>query len=87
MALACNPSTWEAEAGDLAFPALSALQRKILPLNNIFFKCRPTHGYMILRVRPPGYGRQRQGNLCESEASLVYRANSRTARATQGNTT
>ena len=33
----------------------------------------------------PALGRQRQGDLCEFEASLVYRASSRTARATQRN--
>ena len=33
----------------------------------------------------PGLRRQRQVDLCESEASLVYRGSSRTARATQGN--
>ena len=32
----------------------------------------------------PALRRQKQA-ICESEASLVYRANSRTARATQGN--
>jgi len=31
----------------------------------------------------PTLGRQRQANLCEIRASLVYRANSRTAKATQ----
>ena len=30
-------------------------------------------------------GKQRQEDLCELEASLVYRVSSRTARATQGN--
>jgi hypothetical protein len=30
-------------------------------------------------------GRQRQVDLCESEASLAYRVSSRTVRATQGN--
>jgi hypothetical protein len=33
----------------------------------------------------PPLGRQRQVNLCEFEASLVYRVSSRTARATRGN--
>ena len=33
----------------------------------------------------PEFRRQRQVNLCELEASLVYRASSRTARATQRN--
>ena len=33
----------------------------------------------------PALGRQRQANLCEFEASLVYKINSRTARATQRN--
>jgi hypothetical protein len=31
----------------------------------------------------PELGRQKQANLCELEASLVYRASSRTAKATQ----
>ena len=33
----------------------------------------------------PALRMQRQGNLCEFEASLVYSASSRTARATQRN--
>ena len=33
----------------------------------------------------PALGRQRQVNLCEFEASLVYRVSSRIARATQKN--
>jgi hypothetical protein len=33
----------------------------------------------------PALGGQRQGNLCEFEANMVYRVNSRTARATQRN--
>ena len=33
----------------------------------------------------PGLWRQRQVDLCEFEASLVYRLSSRTARATQKN--
>ena len=33
----------------------------------------------------PALGRQRQVDLCEFEASLVYRVSSRTARATQRN--
>jgi hypothetical protein len=33
----------------------------------------------------PALGRQRQEDLCEFEASLVYRVSSRTARATQRN--
>jgi hypothetical protein len=33
----------------------------------------------------PELGRQRQADLCEVEASLVYRASSRIARATQRN--
>ena len=33
----------------------------------------------------PGLGRQRQADLCEFEASLVYRMSSRTARTTQRN--
>ena len=33
----------------------------------------------------PALGRQKQENLCEFEASLVYRVSSRTARATQRN--
>ena len=33
----------------------------------------------------PALGRQRQVNLCEFEASLVYRASSRASRATQRN--
>ena len=33
----------------------------------------------------PSLGRQRQANLCEFEASLVYRASSRVAKATQKN--
>ena len=33
----------------------------------------------------PALGRQRQSDLCEFEASVVYRARSRTARATQRN--
>ena len=33
----------------------------------------------------PALGKQRQADLCESEASLVYRASSRTARTTQRN--
>lgn len=33
----------------------------------------------------PALGRQRPTNLCESEASLVYRVSSRTATATQRN--
>ena len=32
----------------------------------------------------PALGRQRQEDLCEFEASLVYRVSSRTARATTG---
>ena len=31
----------------------------------------------------PALGRQRQADLCEFEAILVYRVSSRTARATQ----
>ena len=31
----------------------------------------------------PVLGRQRQGNLCEAQASLVYRVSSRIAKATQ----
>jgi len=33
----------------------------------------------------PALGRQRQADLCEFGASLVYRESSRTARATQKN--
>jgi hypothetical protein len=33
----------------------------------------------------PSLRRQRQVDLCKTEASLVYRVNSRTARATQRN--
>ena len=33
----------------------------------------------------PAFRRQRQADLCEFEDSLVYRRNSRTARATQRN--
>jgi hypothetical protein len=33
----------------------------------------------------PCIGRQRQADICEFEASLVYRASSRTAKATQRN--
>jgi hypothetical protein len=33
----------------------------------------------------PTLGRQKQADLCESEASMLYRASSRTARATQRN--
>jgi hypothetical protein len=33
----------------------------------------------------PAHGRQRQGELCEFEASLVYRVSSRSAKATQRN--
>jgi hypothetical protein len=33
----------------------------------------------------PALGRQRQEDLCEFEASLVYRVSPRTARATQRN--
>jgi len=33
----------------------------------------------------PTLGRQRQVNLCEFKASLIYRMNSRAARATQRN--
>ena len=33
----------------------------------------------------PALGRQRKEDLCESEASLIYRASFRTARATQRN--
>ena len=33
----------------------------------------------------PALGRQKQVDLCESEASLVYRVSSRTARAAQRN--
>jgi hypothetical protein len=33
----------------------------------------------------PAFRRQRQVDLCEFKASLVYRASSRTARATQRN--
>ena len=33
----------------------------------------------------PALGRQRQADFCEFEASLVYRASSKTARATQRN--
>jgi hypothetical protein len=34
----------------------------------------------------PALGRQRQEDLCEFEANLIYRASSRTARATQRKT-
>ena len=33
----------------------------------------------------PALGRQKQADLCEFEASLVYKASSRTARAIQRN--
>jgi hypothetical protein len=33
----------------------------------------------------PAFRRQRQAELCESEANLIYRVNSRTAGATQRN--
>jgi hypothetical protein len=33
----------------------------------------------------PALGKQRQADLCEFKASLVYRADSRTARAIQKN--
>jgi hypothetical protein len=33
----------------------------------------------------PALGRQKQVNFCEFEASLVYKASSRTAKATQKN--
>jgi hypothetical protein len=33
----------------------------------------------------PALGKQRQINLCEFKASLVYRVNSKTAKATQRN--
>ena len=34
-------------------------------------------------INYPAFRRQRQVDLCEFEASLVYRASSRTAKATQ----
>ena len=37
---------------------------------------------MVGHAFNPSIGRQRQEDLCEFEASLVYRASSRTARAT-----
>ena len=40
---------------------------------------------MVGHAFNPSIGRQRQADLCEFEASLVYRASSRTARATQRN--
>ena len=39
----------------------------------------------MFAVNRKGVGRQRQTDLCEFEASLVNRASSRTARATQRN--
>jgi hypothetical protein len=33
----------------------------------------------------PAFGRQKQADICEFEASLIYRASSGTARATQRN--
>jgi hypothetical protein len=40
---------------------------------------------MVVRALTPALRMQRQVNLCELEASLVYRVSSRTARATQRN--
>ncbi|EGW07661.1 hypothetical protein I79_013644 [Cricetulus griseus] len=40
---------------------------------------------MVHTFNPSTRGRQRQEDLCEFKASLVYRASSRTARATQRN--
>jgi hypothetical protein len=38
---------------------------------------------VVAQVFIPALGRQRQEDLCELEASLVYRASSRTARVTR----
>ena len=40
---------------------------------------------VVAHILIPAFGRQRQADLCEFETSLVYRASSRTARATQRN--
>jgi hypothetical protein len=40
---------------------------------------------MAHTFNPRTHGRQRQVDLCELKASLIYRASSRTARATQRN--
>ena len=40
---------------------------------------------VVQPFNPRALGRQRQGDLCELEASLVYRVSSRSARATQRN--
>jgi hypothetical protein len=40
---------------------------------------------MVVHTSNQALGRQRQVDLCELKASLVYRVSSRTARATQKN--
>ena len=42
-------------------------------------------GAVVVHAFNPTLRRQRQAELCEFEASLVYRASSRTARTTQRN--
>ena len=52
-----------------------------------------TNMYTYIKIRQvwwhtpfiPALGRQRQANLCEIKASLVYRVSSRTSRTTQRN--
>jgi hypothetical protein len=40
---------------------------------------------VMVHTLMPALGKQRQINLCEFKASLVYRVNSKTAKATQRN--
>jgi len=40
---------------------------------------------MVVHALIPALGRQRQADLCEFEASLVYKVSAKTVRATQKN--
>ena len=64
------------------------IQWEILHQNSIFigaFKSRVYYRTVMVQPLIPVFNRQRQADLCEIEASLVYRVGSRTARTTQRN--
>jgi hypothetical protein len=79
VAQTCNPSTQEVEAGGLERSSRK-IQATYFKKNNKLAGCG---GAARLYSQHSG-GRGRQ--ISEFEASLVYKVNSRTARATQRNT-